>query len=108
MPLYRYKAVNTSGDVAAGELDAANESEIIDRLRDQGLMPMQVVAAAGERVAVAQKVARHSWFAPPRGTRDHLLAFTRELASLLRAGFPLDRALQVLINLAGAPPSPHL
>src|SRR5438132_1298541 len=108
MPLYRYKAVNTSGDVAAGELDAANESEIVDRLRDQGLMPMQVVAAAGERVAAAQKVARHSWFAPRRVTRDHLLAFTRELATLLRAGLPLDRALEVLINLTGAPPVARL
>src|SRR5438132_8477427 len=103
MPLYRYKAVNTSGDVAAGELDAANESEIVDRLRDQGLMPMQVVAAAGERV-VAPKAARHRWFAPRRVTRDHLLALTRELATLLRAGLPLDRALEVLINLAAAPP----
>src|SRR5437867_727226 len=108
MPLYRYKAVNTSGDVAAGELDAANESEIVDRLRDQGLMPMQVVAAAGERVTAAQKAARRRWFAPRRVTRDHLLAFTRELATLLRAGLPLDRALEVLINLADAPPVARL
>src|SRR6266545_4842820 len=108
MPLYRYKAVNTSGDVAAGELDAANESEIVDRLRDQGLMPMQVVAAAGERVAAAQKAARHRWFAPRRVTRDHLLAFTRELATLLRAGLPLDRALEILIGLATAPPVARL
>src|SRR5437588_1320799 len=108
MPLYRYKAVNTSGDISAGELDAANESEIVDRLRDQGLMPMQVVAAAGERVTAAQKAARRRWFAPRRVTRDHLLAFTRELATLLRAGLPLDRALEVLINLAGAPPVARL
>ena len=40
MPLYRYKAVSAGGDVASGELDAANEAEIADRLRDQGLMPM--------------------------------------------------------------------
>ena len=108
MPLYRYKAVNTSGDVSAGELDAANESEIVDRLRDQGLMPMQVVAAAGERVAATQKAARRRWFAPRRVTRDHLLALTRELATLLRAGLPLDRALEILINLADAPPVARL
>ena len=46
MPVYRYKAVNASGEVAVGELEAANESEIVDRLRDQGLMPMQVARAA--------------------------------------------------------------
>jgi general secretion pathway protein F len=104
MPLYRYKAVNASGDVAAGELDAANESEIVDRLRDQGLMPMQVVAAAGDRSAAAQRGPRRSWFTPRRVTRDHVLAFTRELSTLLRAGLPLDRALEILIGLATAPP----
>ncbi len=49
MPIYRYKAVNASGDVAVGELDAANESEIVDRLRDQGLLPMQVARAAAAK-----------------------------------------------------------
>ena len=105
MALYRYKAVNPAGDIAAGELDAANESEIVDRLRDQGLMPMQVVAAAGDRSAAAAKPAqKRSWFAPRHVTRDHVLAFTRELATLLHAGLPLDRALEILIGLATAPP----
>jgi general secretion pathway protein F len=104
MPVFRYKAVNAAGDVAAGELDAANESEIVDRLRDQGLMPMQVVAALGDRSPAAQKSSRRSWFAPRRVTRDHVLAITRELSTLLRAGLPLDRALEVLIGLASAAP----
>src|ERR1700747_3098599 len=105
MPTYRYKAVNAAGDVAAGELDAANESEIVDRLRDQGLMPMQVVAAAGDRLAATTSAAkRRSLFAPRRVTRDNVLALTRELATLLRAGLPLDRALEILISLASAPP----
>src|SRR6266403_924415 len=100
MPVYRYRAVNPAGDVAAGELEAANESEIVDRLRDQGLMPMQVVAAAGDRSAAAGKPAqRRSWFEARRVTRDHVLAFTGELATLLRAGLPLDRALEILIGL---------
>jgi len=33
-----------------------------------------------------------------------VLAFTRELATLLHAGLPLDRALEILIGLATAPP----
>jgi general secretion pathway protein F len=103
MPLYRYKAVNTAGDVAAGELEAANESEIVDRLRDQGLMPMQVVAAP--RPGVAQRpVERRRWFTPRRVTRNQMISFTRELATLLRAGLPLDRALEILISLAATPP----
>ena len=52
MALYRYKAVNAAGDVAAGEIEAANESEIVDRLRDQGLLPMQVETAAARGAVV--------------------------------------------------------
>ena len=33
MALFKYRAVNAAGDVAAGELEAANESEIVERLR---------------------------------------------------------------------------
>ena len=58
MALYKYRAVNAAGDVAAGELEAANESEIVDRLRDQGLMPMRVEAAVGGKVAGAAPQAQ--------------------------------------------------
>ena len=105
MPVFRYKAVNASGAIAVGELDAANESEIVERLRDQGLMPMQVVAAGGVRAtATLGPARRRSLFAPRRVTRNHVLAITRELATLLGAGLPLDRALEILIGLASAEP----
>jgi len=113
MPVFRYKAVNPAGDVAVGELEAANESEIVDRLRDQGMMPMQVVpAAAGATVRAGGAASggragvrgRRNWFTPKTVTGDHLLAVTRELATLLRAGLPLDRALEILIGLAPTPP----
>ena len=107
MPLFRYKAVAPGGAVSVGELDAANESEILDRLRDQGLMPMQVAAAArsaGDGTPSRDaRAPRRRWFESKRFTRDQLLAFTRELATLLRAGLPLDRALETLIGLAPSP-----
>jgi general secretion pathway protein F len=109
MALYRYKAVNAAGDVAAGEIEAANEAEIVDRLRDQGMMPMQVEAAAGGKAQAAPTAGRRRrLFTPKNVTRDHLLALTRELATLLRAGLPLDRALEVLIGLAPTPPVARL
>ena len=91
MPVYRYRAVNPAGEVATGELDAANESEIVDRLRDQGLMPMQIAHAtvggsAAASAAPARDGRRRRWFESKTVTRDQLLAITRELATLLRAG----------------------
>jgi general secretion pathway protein F len=106
MPVYSYRAVTAAGEVSSGQLEAANESEIVDRLRDQGLLPMQIAqslggTATGERAA---RAPRQSLFAPKRVTRDNVLAITRELATLLRAGLTLDRALELLISLATSLP----
>jgi len=106
MPVFHYRAVDAAGDVATGELEAANEAEIVDRLRDQGLMPMQVAraAAGGAGAAVATGAReRRAWFVPKNVTRDQLMAITRELATLLKAGLPLDRALEIMIGLAPTP-----
>jgi general secretion pathway protein F len=106
MPVFHYRAVDAAGDVATGELEAANEAEIVDRLRDQGLMPMQVAraAAGGAGAAVATGAReRRAWFVPKNVTRDQLMAMTRELATLLKAGLPLDRALEIMIGLAPTP-----
>ena len=79
MALFRYRAVNAAGDIAAGELEAANEAEIVDRLRDQGLMPMKVEAALAGRTASAAGPAerRRRWFESRKVNRDQLLAITR-------------------------------
>ncbi len=113
MPTFRYKAVNAAGAVATGELDAANESEIVERLRDQGMLPMQVARATGAAAAGdgrAARIRRRGSAGSPskRVSRDQLLAITRELATLLQAGLPLDRALEILIGLAVSAPSTAL
>ena len=108
MTVFRYRAVNPAGEVAVGELDAANENEIVDRLRDQGLLPMQIAHAEGgalaaARAAPAKDGRRRRYFESKTVTRDQLLAITRELATLLRAGLTLDRAMEILIGLAPTP-----
>ncbi len=110
MAVFRYRAVNTAGDVAIGELDAANEAEIVGRLRDQGLMPMQVMAATGASAGpragarAASPGEKRRWFVRKTVSGDNVMTITRELAMLLRAGLPLDRALETLIGLSPTPP----
>ena len=58
MPLFSYRAVSLAGDVSSGELEAANESEIVDRLRDQeNRSPMQIAQALGAP-AVGERSAK--------------------------------------------------
>ncbi|MBI3148316.1 MAG: type II secretion system F family protein [Betaproteobacteria bacterium] len=101
MPLYRYKAVDSAGAVTVGDFEAPQESAVVDRLRDLGLMPIRVEQAQpGSGAASGIGTSKRSLFARRSISSDDLLGFTRELATLLKAGLPLDRALQVLINLA--------
>ena len=49
MASFVYRAVSPAGEVATGEADGATEAEVIDRSRDQGLLPMHV-ARAGHQI----------------------------------------------------------
>src|SRR5205823_5284051 len=61
MPIFRYRAVTPSGEVSTGEFDGATESEIVERLREQGLMPTQI-AQATDGFAGAASAARREVF----------------------------------------------
>ncbi|MCL2872263.1 MAG: type II secretion system F family protein [Betaproteobacteria bacterium] len=106
MPTYRYKAVKSGGEVATGVIDAPTEMDVIERLRDQGMMPMSIALGSAADLAAGKSKSkkRVGLFASRKVTRDQVMSLTRELATLLRAGLPLDRALETLIALAEAPP----
>ncbi|MEO8133173.1 MAG: type II secretion system F family protein [Betaproteobacteria bacterium] len=109
MAVYRYKAVNGAGATVHGEFDANAEMAVVEWLRESALMPLQIELAKGGRAAVAgaaaTKTGGRSWFQRKQVGQEQLLNMTRELATLLKAGLPLDRALEILINLSGTSPS---
>src|SRR5438132_680694 len=106
MPLYRYKAVNGAGATVHGEFDAPGESLVVDWLRDSALMPLKIEVAKGGSSSAAGGTAarstRRSWFSRKQISQEQLLDITREMATLLKAGLPLDRAMEILINLSTA------
>ncbi len=96
MPQYRYKALNAHGELFDGEMEAASEAEVAARLQDQGHMPMEA-RLASEGVAGASSWAALLRRKPFDG--GGLVQFTQQLATLLGAGQPLDRALSILLEL---------
>lgn len=93
MQRFTYKAISTTGEVLEGELAAESREAALEQLRRDGVMPLKadaLLAAHGDR----PRLRFPGWRTKP-GKRDVLL-FTRELAVLLRAGIPLDRALSKL------------
>jgi len=102
VPLFQYKAVSTSGEVQEGVLDSPTQSAVIERLQGMGLIPIRTSEAVGavSAQAGAAKKSPFSLFAPRRVTQDNVAMFTREIATLLKAGLPLDRSMEILLNLS--------
>ena len=78
MPLFRYKALNARGEVLDGQMEAASDREVAQRLQEQGHLPIEARLASegggpGEGLGLEQR-------APG-------------------AGQPLDRALTILLEL---------
>ena len=101
MATFHYKAATAGGEVVSGVLTAASRQNVIEKLQAEGQIPIRVDEARPGPVARPRLDLR---IRRRRVTADRLGDFTRELATLLRAGLPLDRALTVLITLAGDEP----
>ncbi|MGH8113104.1 MAG: type II secretion system F family protein [Rhodanobacteraceae bacterium] len=92
MASFRYKAVTPSGETVQGSMDAASVDDVIARLQEQGNVPLEASDAAAVG-ALFPGLRRKSL------TGAALVEFTSQLGILLHAGLPLDRALQMLLEL---------
>ncbi|NUO71503.1 MAG: type II secretion system protein GspF, partial [Frateuria sp.] len=95
MAQFRYRAISAAGEMLEGQLEAPSLEEAIGRLQDQGHTPLEAkpADAMGEGSALAALFKRGPF------TGDQLAQFTHQLATLLGAGQPLDRALGILMEL---------
>lgn len=101
MPRFRYKAVTPAGEVVEGALEAPSRAAVIDRLRGQGHMPIRAEAVADQAGTAWWR--RSLRFSSALSPADVIL-ITRELATLLQAGLPLDRALAMSAELEAEGP----
>ncbi len=95
MPLYHYKALNARGEMLDGQMEAATNAEVVQRLQEQGHLPVEAKLASESSGASVWK----GLFKPKPFAGARLVQFTQQLATLLGAGQPLDRALTILLEL---------
>jgi general secretion pathway protein F len=96
MAVFGYRATDRDGRVSEGVVEAAAEGAACDRLRDMGLLPIRVWPAAARTALPAG--------GPPEGAvrgvaRKDVLPFLQGLHTMLRAGIPVDRGLEMLADL---------
>ena len=107
MGAYSYRALNESGKTVKGMLEGDSERQVRAQLRAKKLKPLEVNDAGNAKVrsGSAKPSGRFSFLPtgqPKLKSRD-LSLVTRQLASLISSGLPLDEALQATAKQAQKP-----
>jgi general secretion pathway protein F len=101
MPLFRYKALATDGAVLTGELESISVAAASEHLQSLGHFP--IVTTEARRIGLTAWLNR-DFTAHRRPSPNDLAIAFHELATLLQAGLPLDRALDLLTDLTPSKP----
>ena len=106
MAIYIYKAKKSPTQIISGQIEADSQERAVDKLTEAGLVPISVeqelsseaVSKAREELGQNQ-IAANSYSKLPGLVRikaQDTDIFTRQLASLIRAGVPMLRALTLI------------
>ena len=92
---FEYKAIDSSGKMTTGTADAASRVELTKTLKDKGLTPIEINSS--DEIELKKKPVGKIKFSFEFGIPEkRLLFFTRQFATLLKAGIPMIRCLDML------------
>ena len=100
MPAYTYEAISAEGRSRQGVIDAESERAARSLLRQQALIPVKLQAVSVSKTAIKGDIVL--WQARVFSRTD-MVVWTRQLATLLAAGLPLERTLSALSEEADTP-----
>lgn len=91
MGAFEYRVLEKNGHERKGVLEADTARQVRQLLRDQGLIPLAV-----EEVVKRERRERGSVIRGTRITATELALLTRQLATLVHSGLPVEEALQTV------------
>jgi len=96
MPLYAYKCLDAKGKVIRGTRDADTEKALRALLRKEGLFLQDVRLATEKKGKGLQREVDFSFL--QKVSTASVAVFTRQLATLLKAGVPLTESLAAIAD----------
>ena len=99
MALYSYKAADHKGKIIQDTLDADSEAMAVSCIQEKGYIPIQVTPAGSGRILNVD-LSRVFGSVFNRVSGRDVMLFTQDLATLLEAGLPIDRALEILSEVS--------
>src|SRR4030042_682791 len=94
MAEYLYKATTLSGQTVEGSMEGKDEATIVQSLHQLGYIPIRILSTQAKGTGF-----RLSSILPQRVGIKDLFTFTQEFSTLISAGLPLDRSLNILETL---------
>lgn len=88
MPIFAYTAIDSTGRTIKSTMEADSEGLVMARLRDQQLHCTDI--------RKTNKAARTSTFGKPKIKAKSLVIFSRQFATMVDAGIPILRCLDIL------------
>ena len=100
MPTYKFEAMDTSGEEVKDEIEATNEEEAQQKIKQMGYFVTKLTAVGGGKQKGKKKKAGYKkskkTFVIGGVKTKHLVLFTRQFSILQDAGLPLLRGLRIL------------
>ncbi|MBI4831060.1 MAG: type II secretion system F family protein [Candidatus Lindowbacteria bacterium] len=99
MPTFQYTARDKSGNSASGTMEADNKQDMLQKLREKGLIPTSVSDGRATRAESAAKAAGLKGLRRGKRIRaEEMILFTRSLATMVNAGLPLLQGIDIMIE----------
>lgn len=98
MPMYQFEAMDRTGQEIRDVIEAPNEEEAQNTIRQMGYFVTKLSLKKGAQAAVAGKKKQKRGFVIGGAKTKHICTFTRQLSILQDAGLPILRSLKILEN----------
>lgn len=102
MPIYEYTALNIKGKTVTDMIDAESVTAARQKLRAANIYPTAIREVYDRKGAAASRLPFSAKFLLPKVKQSELSLMTRQLATLLSAGFPLVSGIYTLIPQTGS------
>jgi len=95
MAAFDYKALTPEGKTRSGVVEADSGRQARQVLRDKQLTPLSLVESRAKNAKSDSTNIGAQWLSPTLATKS-LALVTRQMATLIQAGLPLEEALQAI------------
>ena len=99
MPAFEYSALNTRGKTEKGVLEGDSVRQISHKLKEQQLVPLEITEISRRQNSSVTSVP----FMKRGITTSQLAILTRQLATMIRSGSPVEAALTAVVQQTNKP-----